>query len=83
MTACALGVTSVQDTYDMDHELPNVIFALCSHLLELAGLIIIVSIYQPYFLAGAVRVLMQTVLAFNCTKPFGGVFSSPKGVTIA
>ena len=57
MTACALGVTCVQDTYDMDHELPNVIFALCSHLLELAGLIIIVSIYQPYFLAGAVRVL--------------------------
>ena len=43
-----------KDTYDMDHELPNVIFALGSHLLELSGLIIIVSIYQPYFLAGAV-----------------------------
>ncbi len=44
-----------QDTYDMDHELPNVIFALGSHLLELTGLIIIVSIFQPYFLVGAVR----------------------------
>ena len=38
----------------MDHELPNVIFALGSHLLELTGLIIIISIYQVYFLAGAV-----------------------------
>ena len=37
-----------QDTYDMDHELPNQIFALVSHLLELAGLIIIVSVLQPY-----------------------------------
>ena len=46
---------SLQDTYDMDHELPNVIFALGSHLMELAGLIIIISIYQVYFLVGAVR----------------------------
>ena len=45
----------MQDTYDMDHELPNQIFALVSHLLELAGLIIIVSVLQPFFLAGAVR----------------------------
>ena len=44
----------MQDTYDMDHELPNQIFALVSHLLELAGLIIIVSVLQPFFLAGAV-----------------------------
>jgi hypothetical protein len=43
-----------RDTYDMDHELPNVIFALSSHLLELSGLLIIVSINQPYFLVGAV-----------------------------
>ena len=50
-------MTPAQDTYDMDHELPNVIFALGSHLLELTGLIIIVSIYQPYFLVGAVRLL--------------------------
>ena len=44
----------MQDTYDMDHELPNQIFALVSHLLELAGLIIIVSVLQPLFIAGAV-----------------------------
>ena len=39
----------------MDHELPNQIFALVSHLLELAGLILIVSVLQPYFIVGAVR----------------------------
>ncbi len=47
----------------MDHELPNVIFALGSHLLELTGLIIIVSIYQPYFLVGAVCLLAPSMHA--------------------
>ena len=44
----------------MDHELPNQIFALVSHLLELAGLIIIVSVLQPLFIAGAVCPTAQT-----------------------
>ena len=50
-----------KDTYDMDHELPNVIFALGSHLLELSGLLIIVSIYQRFFLAGAVSSTVVSV----------------------
>ena len=43
----------------MDHELPNQIFALVSHLLELAGLILIVSVLQPYFIIGAVCLTAQ------------------------
>ena len=61
----------VQDTYDMDHELPNQIFALVSHLLELAGLIIIVSVLQPYFLVGAVhpaaRISHKDMQPASCT----------------